>query len=72
MNDVLTLLRNHRSFRKYKKGIEIPEEKLDAIIRAAQAAPPRRGLTVNTIPLLRLKTKNVKIKWPSFAEINLT
>ncbi|MEN1069878.1 NADPH-dependent oxidoreductase [Listeria monocytogenes] len=39
MNDVLTLLRNHRSFRKYKKGVEIPEEKLDAIIRAAQAAP---------------------------------
>lgn len=32
MNDVLTLLRNHRSFRKYKKGVEIPEEKLDAII----------------------------------------
>lgn len=35
MNDVLTLLRNHRSFRKYKKGVEIPEENLDAIIRAA-------------------------------------
>lgn len=39
MNDVLTLLRNHRSFRKYKKGVEIPEGNLDAIIRAAQAAP---------------------------------
>lgn len=71
MNDVLTLLRNHRSFRKYKKGVEIPEEKLDAIIRA-NFKRPRRGLTVNTIPLLRLNTKNVKIKWPNFAEINLT
>lgn len=39
MNDTIKLLRNHRSFRKYKKGIEIPEEQLDAIIRAAQAAP---------------------------------
>ncbi|MBC2255857.1 NADPH-dependent oxidoreductase [Listeria ivanovii] len=39
MNDVLTLLRKHRSFRKYKQGVTIPEEKLAAIIRAAQSAP---------------------------------
>lgn len=38
VNATIELLRNHRSIRKYK-GDEIPEEHVEEILRAAQAAP---------------------------------
>lgn len=38
MNEVLNVLNNHRSIRKYKDK-EVPEEYLDSIIQSAQSAP---------------------------------
>ncbi|MBC1475224.1 NADPH-dependent oxidoreductase [Listeria grandensis] len=39
MNPIIDHLRNHRSFRKFKKDQPIPKEQLNAIVRSAQSAP---------------------------------
>ncbi|MEV5027205.1 oxygen-insensitive NADPH nitroreductase [Paenibacillus sp. LPE1-1-1.1] len=48
MNETIQLLKNHRSIRKYK-STPIPEEKLEEIILAAQAASTSSNIQAYTI-----------------------
>ena len=57
MNPVLECLYNHKSIRKYKDQ-PLEDEKLEKIIKAAQALRP--GVMANKYLSLQLKTKLVK------------